>query len=220
MLCRDKLTTLPDGSTKRGTQVIAACGECSSSSAEQWQRRWPCRVCSWRPRLAAPAHAAEPAHSPQHPAALPQRNKKHRNNNAHLIVNGNKTITTTTTTITTITKKGIYVSDILEAVPLDKFFMLYRPGAGGEGGFIRLGLDYSTEAPQLARGERQGGRGRGREGERGLRRSGDWVPLGGRRRRCCCCCWGARVALLREGTGGGGAGAPARLKLSPPGLCG
>lgn len=87
MLCKDKLTQLPDGSSKRGTQVLAAC--------------------------------------------------------------------------------GIYVSDILDAVPIDKYFELFRPGAGGEGGFIRLGLDYSTDAPQLtrpgalaARGG-SGGKGRG-----------------------------------------------------------
>jgi hypothetical protein len=43
--------------------------------------------------------------------------------------------------------KGIYVSDILDAVPIDKYFELFRPGAGGEGGFIRLGLDFSTDAP-------------------------------------------------------------------------
>ncbi|KAI8474030.1 MAG: hypothetical protein J3K34DRAFT_409247 [Monoraphidium minutum] len=67
MLCKDKVTTQPDGSTKRGTQVIAAC--------------------------------------------------------------------------------GIYVSDILDAVPIDKYFELFKPGAGGEGGFIRLGLDFSTDAP-------------------------------------------------------------------------
>ncbi|KAI8467301.1 MAG: hypothetical protein J3K34DRAFT_395121 [Monoraphidium minutum] len=69
MLCKDKYTQLPDGSTKRGTQVIAAC--------------------------------------------------------------------------------GIYVSDILDAVPIDKYFELFKPGVGGEGGFIRLGLDFSTEPPQF-----------------------------------------------------------------------
>ncbi len=57
---------------------------------------------------------------------------------------------------------GIYVSDILDAVPIDKYFELFKPGAGGEGGFIRLGLDYSTEAPQISRdgfGRRKGGKG-------------------------------------------------------------
>ena len=32
---------------------------------------------------------------------------------------------------------GIFVEDILEAVPIDKYFELFKPGAGGEGGFIR-----------------------------------------------------------------------------------
>jgi hypothetical protein len=44
--------------------------------------------------------------------------------------------------------QGIYVSDILDAVPIDKYFELFRPGAGGDGGFIRLSLDYGTEPPQ------------------------------------------------------------------------
>ncbi|GBF99656.1 hypothetical protein Rsub_12475 [Raphidocelis subcapitata] len=72
MLCKDKVSQLPDGTTKRGTQVVAAC--------------------------------------------------------------------------------GIYVSDILDAVPIDKYFELFRPGAGGDGGFIRLSLDYSTERPQYGYG--------------------------------------------------------------------
>ena len=37
---------------------------------------------------------------------------------------------------------GIFVSDILEAVPIDKYFELFRPGAGGEGGFIRISINY------------------------------------------------------------------------------
>lgn len=67
MLCKDKFTQLPDGTTKRGSQVLAAC--------------------------------------------------------------------------------GIYVSDILDAVPIDKYFELFKPGTGGEGGFIRLGVDYSSDEP-------------------------------------------------------------------------
>jgi hypothetical protein len=48
---------------------------------------------------------------------------------------------------------GIYVSDILDAVPIDKYFELFKPSAGGEGGFIRLGLDFAREAPTLNRGK-------------------------------------------------------------------
>lgn len=46
---------------------------------------------------------------------------------------------------------GIFVSDILDAVPIDKYFELFKPSAGGEGGFIRLGLDYTTDPKALPR---------------------------------------------------------------------
>lgn len=56
---------------------------------------------------------------------------------------------------------GIFVSDILDAVPIDKFFELFKPGAGGEGGFIRIGVEFYPDAKALAsrRGARRGGRG-------------------------------------------------------------
>lgn len=38
---------------------------------------------------------------------------------------------------------GIYMSDILDAVPIDKYFELFKPGLGGEGGQIRVGMTYS-----------------------------------------------------------------------------
>ncbi len=37
---------------------------------------------------------------------------------------------------------GIFVNDIMDAVPIDKYFELFKPGQGGEGGFIRIGMDY------------------------------------------------------------------------------
>ncbi len=37
---------------------------------------------------------------------------------------------------------GIYVKDILEAVPIDKYFELYKPGEGADGGFIRISMNY------------------------------------------------------------------------------
>lgn len=40
---------------------------------------------------------------------------------------------------------GIFINDILEAVPIDKYFELFKPGAGGEGGFIRIGMNFSKE---------------------------------------------------------------------------
>lgn len=46
---------------------------------------------------------------------------------------------------------GIFVSDILDAVPIDKYFELFKPSAGGEGGFIRLGLDFTTDPNALPR---------------------------------------------------------------------
>jgi hypothetical protein len=47
---------------------------------------------------------------------------------------------------------GIFVADILDAVPIDKYFELFKPGAGGEGGFIRIGMTFdhdqvSTQPP-------------------------------------------------------------------------
>lgn len=46
---------------------------------------------------------------------------------------------------------GIFVSDILDAVPIDKYFELFKPSAGGEGGFIRLGLDFVKDPAELSR---------------------------------------------------------------------
>uniref|UniRef100_A0A383VVM2 C2 domain-containing protein n=1 Tax=Tetradesmus obliquus TaxID=3088 RepID=A0A383VVM2_TETOB len=46
---------------------------------------------------------------------------------------------------------GIFVSDILDAVPIDKYFELFKPSAGGEGGFIRLGLDFVKDPNDLPR---------------------------------------------------------------------
>lgn len=37
---------------------------------------------------------------------------------------------------------GIFVNDIMDAVPIDKYFELFKPGAGGEGGFIRISMDF------------------------------------------------------------------------------
>lgn len=49
---------------------------------------------------------------------------------------------------------GIFVADILEAVPIDKYFELFKPGAGGDGGFIRIGMNYEDTAskPIVANG--------------------------------------------------------------------
>lgn len=45
---------------------------------------------------------------------------------------------------------GIFVADIIEAVPIDKYFELFKPGAGGDGGFIRIGMEYKESTPVKA----------------------------------------------------------------------
>jgi hypothetical protein len=37
---------------------------------------------------------------------------------------------------------GIYMRDILDACPIDKYFELFKPGEGSEGGFIRISMNY------------------------------------------------------------------------------
>lgn len=37
---------------------------------------------------------------------------------------------------------GIFVDDILDAVPIDKYFEMFKPGAAGEGGFIRVAMAF------------------------------------------------------------------------------
>lgn len=63
---------------------------------------------------------------------------------------------------------GIYVADILDAVPIDKYFELFKPAAGGEGGFIRLALDFAKDPAQLPQRRdalgRGGGKGKGKRG--------------------------------------------------------
>jgi hypothetical protein len=47
---------------------------------------------------------------------------------------------------------GIYVEDILDAVPIDKYFEMFKPKNGGDGGFIRVAMNFSTEPPHDAAG--------------------------------------------------------------------
>ena len=51
----------------------------------------------------------------------------------------------------------------MDAVPIDKYFELFKPGAGGEGGFIRISMDFvktlqdrvpKTGDPTVSSGER------------------------------------------------------------------
>ncbi|KDD76519.1 hypothetical protein H632_c196p0, partial [Helicosporidium sp. ATCC 50920] len=46
---------------------------------------------------------------------------------------------------------GIYVRELVEAVPLDKYFELYKPGTGAEGGFIRVSVNF-LQADQVPAG--------------------------------------------------------------------
>jgi hypothetical protein len=48
---------------------------------------------------------------------------------------------------------GIFVDDIIDAVPIDKYFELFKPNAGGEGGFIRICMDFVKDPLQM---EKQG----------------------------------------------------------------
>ncbi|KAA6428308.1 MAG: A kinase anchor 9, partial [Trebouxia sp. A1-2] len=46
---------------------------------------------------------------------------------------------------------GIFVDDILDAVPIDKWFEMFKPGAAGEGGFIRVHMSFSEGDPSESR---------------------------------------------------------------------
>ena len=46
---------------------------------------------------------------------------------------------------------GIFVDDILDAVPIDKWFEMFKPGAAGEGGFIRVHMSFSEGNPSESR---------------------------------------------------------------------
>jgi len=45
-------------------------------------------------------------------------------------------------TSTVLAACGIYMKDILDAVPIDKYFELFKPGEGADGGFIRISMNY------------------------------------------------------------------------------
>lgn len=51
---------------------------------------------------------------------------------------------------------GIYMKDILEAAPVDKYFELYKPGGGSAGGFIRVAISH-LEPDQVRNGELENG---------------------------------------------------------------
>eukprot|EP01025_Chloroclados_australasicus_P066810 TRINITY_DN9229_c0_g1_i1.p1 TRINITY_DN9229_c0_g1~~TRINITY_DN9229_c0_g1_i1.p1 ORF type:complete len:190 (+),score=34.28 TRINITY_DN9229_c0_g1_i1:248-817(+) len=47
--------------------------------------------------------------------------------------------------VSVITACGIFVKDIVQAVPIDKYFELFKPGTGEEGGYIRLRMNLVSE---------------------------------------------------------------------------
>eukprot|EP01025_Chloroclados_australasicus_P058717 TRINITY_DN739_c0_g2_i1.p3 TRINITY_DN739_c0_g2~~TRINITY_DN739_c0_g2_i1.p3 ORF type:complete len:224 (-),score=43.12 TRINITY_DN739_c0_g2_i1:795-1466(-) len=51
---------------------------------------------------------------------------------------------------------GIYVNDIIDAVPIDKYFELFKPTQGGEGGYIRVRLNFSVDGQFPASPEANG----------------------------------------------------------------
>jgi hypothetical protein len=50
-----------------------------------------------------------------------------------------------------VTACGIFVTDILDAAPIDKYFEMFKPGSGKEGGFVRLKMALLTEDDMRAR---------------------------------------------------------------------
>ncbi|EFN55137.1 expressed protein [Chlorella variabilis] len=68
---------------------------------------------------------------------------------------------------------GIYMKDILEAAPVDKYFELYKPGGGSAGGFIRVAISF-LEPDQVRNGDLVGS---GVEGGRGQKKKGGILGL-------------------------------------------
>jgi hypothetical protein len=111
---------------------------------------------------------------------------------------------------------GIFVADILDAVPIDKYFELFKPGAGGEGGFVRIAMGFYPDAAAL-RARRGGSVGAGAAASNGggggdgggapsgplarIRSSLSGIGLGGGGDR--------EASAAAAGSGGGGAGGAA-----------
>jgi len=53
--------------------------------------------------------------------------------------------------VSVVTACGIFVKDILEAVPIDKYFEMFKPVTGLEGGYIRLRMKLVSPADLAAR---------------------------------------------------------------------
>ena len=53
--------------------------------------------------------------------------------------------------VNVVTACGIFVTDIIDAAPIDKYFEMFKPGSGKEGGFVRLKISVLTEEETRAR---------------------------------------------------------------------
>ncbi|KAL4428126.1 hypothetical protein ABPG75_002215 [Micractinium tetrahymenae] len=71
---------------------------------------------------------------------------------------------------------GIYMKDILEAAPVDKYFELYKPGGGSAGGFIRVAISF-LEPDQVRNGELDGGAHDGSKAAGGKKQGGGLAGL-------------------------------------------
>lgn len=133
MLCREK------GNGQRGSSMIAACGAFRGTgvAVHGWVQARGCvhfHACGLSIQTHPDGHSYSPTHStPSCTACTPEALR------AHLAA-------------------GIYVRELLEAVPLDKYFELYKPGTGADGGFIRVSVNFlqADQLPAGVRGSMQG----------------------------------------------------------------
>ena len=50
-------------------------------------------------------------------------------------------------------QSGIYITEILENVPIDKYFELFKPSSGSEGGTIHIRVDFEAVDSAQANGQ-------------------------------------------------------------------
>ena len=137
MLCKEKRTA---GTARVGTSVVAACGArwhpngatCSTPHASQDQR-----LCTFfhghMPRGHLPESCETKLLSVTRVRCAP-------------------TIGSMLSDYDIVYAAGIFVDDILDAVPIDKYFELFKPGTGGEGGFIRVAMNFDSNLPENGQG--------------------------------------------------------------------
>lgn len=153
MLCKDKVVHTSVGA-KRGTAVIAACGASQTLNG---------RCVDSHSVAASAAHygactwaRSNPAHARRQCLQLARRLLTawlccwpHALGALASPVRQRTPLTPLSPSFTQHNPPGIYADDIINAVPIDKYFELFKPNAGGEGGFIRLALDFVTDPSQI-----------------------------------------------------------------------